>query len=323
MANPYFTCEPQLKTNFMNKRLSLIFILIFSCLNLYAQNEKYTAPVKWERYKVSSREVSVLLPKLPVAIKLSDNCDQVESLNHAVYAEESAFQFVIASKSKQKFSSFCREKKNFSRTTYENRIAQLKQNLENSDKISLIDETKATINGKEVTKLAGKFTTHWIFNDLKNNQWIELSITAREDISLKEKQFINSLEFGENSTGIEIGNGAARTLGDEAKADETKVEEKSQQIAGNEKTEAIIIVLKPRASYTDEARQAQTQGKVTLRVTFLANGGIGSITPIETLTHGLTEEAITAASQIVFLPQKAKGKTFNVSKLVQYGFTIY
>jgi TonB family protein len=140
---------------------------------------------------------------------------------------------------------------------------------------------------------------------------------------LKEKQFIHSLEFGRNTTGIEIGNGASRTFGDEAKADENKSEEKSPQIAGDEKNEAMVIVLKPRASYTDEARQAQTQGNVTLRVTFLANGGIGSILPVETSMHGLTEEAIAAAGKIVFLPQKVKGKPINVTKQVQYGFTIY
>lgn len=88
-------------------------------------------------------------------------------------------------------------------------------------------------------------------------------------------------------------------------------------------TTAMKIVAKPRANYTDTARQNQVQGTVTLRVTFLANGQIGSISPVSGLPYGLTEQAIAAARSIKFEPQMVNGEPKSVTKQVQYSFTIY
>lgn len=88
-------------------------------------------------------------------------------------------------------------------------------------------------------------------------------------------------------------------------------------------TEAIKITAKPRANYTDAARQNQVQGTVTLRVTFLANGSIGSISAVNGLPNGLTEQAIAAARSIRFEPAKKGGVPYTVTKQVQYNFTLY
>ncbi len=88
-------------------------------------------------------------------------------------------------------------------------------------------------------------------------------------------------------------------------------------------TQALRIISKPKATYTDQARQNQIQGNVTLRITFLANGSIGSITPVSGLGYGLTEQAIAAARRIQFEPAKVNGVAQTVSKTFQYGFTIY
>ena len=65
------------------------------------------------------------------------------------------------------------------------------------------------------------------------------------------------------------------------------------------------------------------QGSVTLKVTFLANGGIGSVTPVSGLPYGLTEQAIMAARRMVFLPFKRNNTTVSVTKTVVYSFSIY
>lgn len=83
------------------------------------------------------------------------------------------------------------------------------------------------------------------------------------------------------------------------------------------------IISKPRAFFTDQARQNNTQGKVVLRVTFLADGEIGAITPISSLSDGLTEQAIAAAKGIKFEPAKQNGIPRTVMRLVEYNFTIY
>lgn len=88
-------------------------------------------------------------------------------------------------------------------------------------------------------------------------------------------------------------------------------------------TEGVKIVAKPRANYTDAARQNQVQGTVTLRVTFSASGAIGGISPVSGLPYGLTEQAIAAARGIRFEPAKKNGVPYTVTKQVQYSFTIY
>ena len=88
-------------------------------------------------------------------------------------------------------------------------------------------------------------------------------------------------------------------------------------------TEALKILSRPQPKYTDAARQNQVTGTVTLKVTFTANGQIGSIAPVSGLPYGLTEQAIAAARQIRFEPPKRNGVPYAVSKTVTYTFTIY
>lgn len=83
------------------------------------------------------------------------------------------------------------------------------------------------------------------------------------------------------------------------------------------------ILSKPRATYTDAARQNQVTGVVRLRVTFSASGAIGSISPVSGLPYGLTEQAISAARAIKFEPQKKNGQAVAVTKIIEYSFTIY
>jgi len=88
-------------------------------------------------------------------------------------------------------------------------------------------------------------------------------------------------------------------------------------------TQPLKILYKPKGTYTDEARTNNVQGTVRLKITLLASGAIGSITPITRLPHGLIEQAIAAARQIKFEPAKVNGVA--VSKIVtfDYGFNIY
>jgi protein TonB len=88
-------------------------------------------------------------------------------------------------------------------------------------------------------------------------------------------------------------------------------------------TQNVKIISKPRASYTDAARQNNVQGSVTLRITFLASGQIGGISPVSGLPYGLTEQAIAAARSIRFEPAKKNGVPFTKQMTIQYGFTIY
>lgn len=87
--------------------------------------------------------------------------------------------------------------------------------------------------------------------------------------------------------------------------------------------EPFKILSKPRANYTDTARQNQVTGVVRVRVTFLPSGSIGSVTPLNSLPYGLTDQAIAAAKQIRFEPQKSNGVPVPVTKVIEYSFSIY
>lgn len=88
-------------------------------------------------------------------------------------------------------------------------------------------------------------------------------------------------------------------------------------------SKGLNLISKPQPKYTDAARQNNIQGRVTLRITFLANGQIGSISPVSGLSYGLTEQAIAAARQIKFEPAMRNGQPQSVTKTLQYTFTIY
>ena len=87
--------------------------------------------------------------------------------------------------------------------------------------------------------------------------------------------------------------------------------------------EPFRIISKPRANYTDVARQNQVTGVVRVRVVFLPSGAVGSVTPMNNLPYGLTDQAIAAAKQIKFEPQKSNGVPVPVTKVIEYSFSIY
>jgi protein TonB len=88
-------------------------------------------------------------------------------------------------------------------------------------------------------------------------------------------------------------------------------------------TSPLKIISKPKAPYTDEARQRMVMGSVTLRITFLASGQIGAITAVTRLPYGLTENAIAAAKLIKFEPKKVNGIAVPVTMTFEYGFNIF
>jgi TonB family protein len=89
------------------------------------------------------------------------------------------------------------------------------------------------------------------------------------------------------------------------------------------KKKAVRIISKPSPEYTSTARAELVEGTVILRITFLSNGQLGNISPLQTLPFGLTEKAIEAARRIKFEPAIRNGKPVSVTKTFQYRFEIY
>lgn len=79
----------------------------------------------------------------------------------------------------------------------------------------------------------------------------------------------------------------------------------------------------PRAPYTVQARENQIQGIVSLQVELKANGSVGEITPLSTLPHGLTEQALASARNLRFRPKTIDGVPVDVTITVNYRFSLY
>lgn len=84
----------------------------------------------------------------------------------------------------------------------------------------------------------------------------------------------------------------------------------------------LQIVEKPTPILTAAQRHASVcvQGTVLLKVEFLGTGEIGKIVPVRGLPHGLTENAIDAATKIRFKPRLVDSKPIAAFRTVEYSF---
>jgi len=91
----------------------------------------------------------------------------------------------------------------------------------------------------------------------------------------------------------------------------------------SEVTTKARILSKPEPSFTTEARKAQVDGIVLLRVVLDADGTIKHILVIVPLGYGLTEKALQAARKIRFEPAIKDGQKVSTMTLIEFNFNIY
>ncbi|MDQ3801700.1 MAG: energy transducer TonB [Acidobacteriota bacterium] len=105
--------------------------------------------------------------------------------------------------------------------------------------------------------------------------------------------------------------------------EDKKKEEEEEEEDLTPYSRPLIALRKPRAPYSDKARQKDIKGSVRLKIFFKPDGQIGEITVLQKLDGGLTEEAIKAARKIKFVPAEVGGAPVAVNKEVEYTFTLY
>jgi len=201
-----------------------------------------------------------------------------------------------------------------------------------------------------VRTFSSRFRRKYVFDEVAKGRWIELEIVSRSEDINKERHFVASLDGTGKEKGLKLDDGAVATIGDRndppATGNVSKPEEppkvrngqgngqgsgKADGISASTETRTVpatpitplVIAAKPRARYTDMARQTTVQGTVILRTTFLPNGSVGAVSVVKSLPYGLTEEAIAAARKLVFLPAQINGANVAVTKQVEYSFSIY
>jgi len=91
---------------------------------------------------------------------------------------------------------------------------------------------------------------------------------------------------------------------------------------GAERTRARIKQ-KPEPEYTKAARWAGVSGTVILRAVFSADGQVEHILVLQSLPHGLTQNAIEAAKKIKFTPATKEGRPVSTFAQLEYTFSVY
>lgn len=84
-----------------------------------------------------------------------------------------------------------------------------------------------------------------------------------------------------------------------------------------------VILSKPQAGYTEEARRNQTKGTVVIKAIFAADGKVKHILVIKALPDGLTQKCIKAALAIKFIPATIDGKPVSMFLQLEYSFDLH
>jgi TonB family protein len=85
---------------------------------------------------------------------------------------------------------------------------------------------------------------------------------------------------------------------------------------------ALQIVSKPRPAYTEEARRLRIEGEVLLETWFGASGQIRVLRVVQSLGHGLDENAADAARNIRFVPPERSGRPIDTVAMVRITFSL-
>lgn len=310
----------------MSKILALLFFIPVISSLCFSQP---SAPLKWEQYSVPEKNVTVLMPRLPVAVNSSNLCFGEKTIDYAAYTDGAVY--LLRTVSRMRSEVLCANKRSFDNESFEIRLKGLRGTLKD------FQEEKAEGGGLKGVKFTTKDRITLLLDDYANKRWFELWVEGGDQNKPEVKKFLESLKIEKPTTGKDIGGGSPFMLGDETVSDcvlEFKPPEKPQGDPKKRNSTLIPVIkdtdltsprliLKPKPPYTEEARKQQVRGKVELRVTFSSNGAISNIVTVTALSYGLREQAIAAALKIVFIPAVKNNKFCTTTRLVQYNFEIY
>ena len=278
--------------------------------------DQYAAVTAWARYKVTAARASVMFPKFPVRTGGVGgvSCNEIQGNTYFAYADEAVYEFRYVSKGPKPPEGWCDERVFFGPEALARRISEIENNTAFKESEGLVGSRKMKIYRGETPN---ERLVSWLIPDLENDRWFELAISSRLDKKPDEKRFLESLAFSADA-GVEIADGSPVILGDKGVFSGPAKSETPMA-----STTSLLIKAKPRPGYTEIARQKSIQGTVVLKVTFLANGGIGDVAVIKGSSEGLTEQTVAAVKRIVFLPARANGRPVTTVKNLEYSFSIY
>jgi TonB family protein len=258
--------------------------------------DKFSAPIAWQRYKITHQKVSALFPKLPVVLDKSE-CEGAVVTLYDAYADQTVYELRTVMKDPAESRTGCYRLRDFDYQSLARRLQELRKTGPTSESESSMGFRRMRVFKWDVQN---EIAYRWIIPDRSTGGWFELALNHRKTVKPDVDGFLKSFEFGDE--GIEIGVGAERNLGDEGFRQKPLPEstDKSQIINAS-------LVTKPRSNFTNEARKMNIKGSVELRITLLSNGGVGDIEVISGLAGGLTEEVVQGVKKLMFLPKTVDG----------------
>ena len=306
----------------MKQTFLLPLLLLLISASAFAQTEIADAPVVWEKYRIGRYELSVDLPKMPVRVGSQDLCSFFTRTSFFSYADEAVYEITVVERSDLPMPVNCRERRVFSDSTLTARLGEIRSGKPD------MAESNSMLGERQAYRFAGEQNgaayVRWVIPDMAKDRWIELAVVRRSDKKSLEESFVRSLDLT-RAAGKEVGRGAPVMLGDQGQPAETTAAAKVATAPPGKipVADPFLILAKPKAQYTEEARRAGVQGAVRLKVTLLSTGSVGNIALVSDLPKGLTGEALAAARKLVFLPARVDGAAVTKVVTIEYNFAIY
>jgi hypothetical protein len=94
-------------------------------------------------------------------------------------------------------------------------------------------------------------------------------------------------------------------------------------LSRQEVDKAAVITFKPEPSFTEEARQNNVKGRVSLRAVLAADGTVKYSLVLRGLPRGLSEKCVEASKQIKFTPAVKDGQAVSQLVILEYNFLIF
>ncbi|CAN5486772.1 hypothetical protein BH18ACI3_BH18ACI3_21430 [soil metagenome] len=313
----------------MHKRiLHLVFALVISCLTqsfAYSQQPigQLDSKDKWIRVQSDNGEFSI---EVPAKYKFYYNKD-------GIFVRESSTDYRLTN---MRMLNTYNAGTLLSFEMYEAKKDALNA-IYNQDIYKINDNEKSVIKRSDhsirqsVIRTDKSYLTRQYFSS-KTHIYILTAITRGKETP-ELRRFLDSLIFKPN---IKDGPDSNAILLSKLPVTEIDVEQKIEKESVSSpaatkppdkpKDENIIpvtIFSKPRASFTEQARQNRITGTIRLKITLSEDGFIPHIVVVKTLPEGLLRQALFSAIRIKFLPKENQGKPETVVVTVEYSFDIY
>lgn len=282
---------------------------------LFVFGDAYTtasAQEKWERYTGKGEAFTILFPERPSAlttyrpVRFLDGrkAEQYRGTLYNAYSDGVAYLIYSFPRRSEPLQKFVEE--------FVDRYSSSIKLISARDiNLGAASGQRDTIKFRDVDGVLDFYVT--------DKRAYILEVVGADESNASVKRFLDSFNFG----------GAVDSAAIEIRPDTDKSSQiDNQQDSGpvfttKEVTRKAILVLRREPQYTEEARQAHLSGTVVVRGIFSISGKVTNIEAIKSLSYGLTEKAIEAARQIIFIPAIKDGKFVSQIFQAEYNFSVY